>query len=293
MLNIKGLMIIKSLWRIRTMRIKVYILALLCIILPFNAWGLTKNVTITWTMPDTSNVTGYRMYFSYSSAMVDKQLACETDDPTATSLTCPSVDLAQSPTYFVIAAVLTNGEADSTPVPETIVSGISKVQGFQLVTSNTTTTSPSISHAVNFQPVDVPTPAGYLVDSGLSFESTREYGWIAGPASLGTRDRDATASPNQAYDTMIHVTPTSRWEYALPSGTYRVTICMGDPSYPVGTENVQVEGVAVINHVTLSSSTPWIENTATVNVVDGRLTVTFTGSTDPARLCWLRVESAN
>ncbi len=275
------------------MRTKIYILVLLFVTLSFNAWGLTKNVTITWTMPDTSNVIGYRMYFSYSSTMVDKQLACETDDATATSLTCPSVDLVQSPVYFVIAAVLTDGEANSTPVSETIVSGISMVQGFQVETSDTTITPPTISHAVNFQPSDVPTPAGYLVDSGLSFESTREYGWIAGPDSLGTRDRDAAASQDQAYDTMIHVSPTSTWEYALPNGTYRFTICMGDPSYPVGTENVQVEGVAVIDNATLSSSSPWIENTATVNVADGRLTVTFTGSTDPARLCWLRVESAN
>ncbi|MFP7753813.1 hypothetical protein ACLG6S_04015 [Thermodesulfobacteriota bacterium B35] len=274
-------------------RFNYIFLITLSLTIPLNAWAATKNVTIVWTIGDTQDVAGYKMYFSYDSSMTDKQLACETDDATATSLTCPNVILVQSPVYFVIAAVLTDGEANSTPVSEAIVTGISMVQGFQLEISNPTAPPPGISHAINFQPADVPTPEGYLVDSGLPFDSNREYGWISGPDSLGTRDRNATASPDQAYDTMIHVTPTSVWEYSLPNGTYTVTICMGDPSYPVGMENLQIEGVTVISNASLSSSSPWIENTITVNVTDGRMTLTFNGSTDPARLCWLRIESAN
>ena len=270
-------------------------LGLLCILcFPLNSPAATKNVTISWTMSDTSNVTGYRMYYAYDSTMSNKTLACATSDETVTSLTCPNVDLQSSPVYFEIAALTTEGELNSSPREQTFSSGISPVQGFQLVMGDTPPPPPSsISYSINFQPSSAPVPSGYQIDSGDVFATDRGYGWTTGPSSWGTRDRDNTNSPDQAYDTMIHVSPASSWEYALPNGTYRVTICMGDPSYPEGTENVQVEGIAVIDNATLSSSTPWIENTATVNVVDGRLTVTFTGSTDPARLCWLRIESAN
>ena len=157
-------------------------------------------------------------------------------------------------------------------------------------TINVSDASATPTYAINFQPADAPVPDGFAVDSGEAFDSARGYGWTAGPASWGARDRNDSSSPDQSYDTMIHVAPDSVWEINIPNGDYSVTICMGDPSYPTGTQNVQVEGVNIINQAVLSSTVPWVEKTAAITVIDGKLTVTFTGSTDPARMCWIKIE---
>lgn len=152
---------------------------------------------------------------------------------------------------------------------------------------------PAITISVNFQPGAAPPQEGYLMDSGLSYSAPRGYGWISGPSSQGTRDRDNANSPNQAYDTMIHVAPTSIWEMDLPAGNYSVTICNGDPSFAQGTQYVKAEGITIIDNVIISGATPWVERTATVTVSDGRLSISFAGSSNPARLSWLTVTSTN
>lgn len=269
-------------------------LGLLCILcFPLNSLAATKNVTITWSMPDTSNVTGYRMYYSYDGSMTNKQFACGTDDGNATTLTCDNVELDHSPVYFEITAVTANGELTSSPGSGSFTLSISPVQGFQIVMEDVPPPPSSPSYSINFQPSSAPVPNGYQVDSGDTFNTDRGYGWTTGPSSMGTRDRDNTNSPDQAYDTMIHVAPSSMWEIALPNGTYHVTICSGDASFAQGTQNVQAEGMSVIDNELLSSNTPWVERSATITISDGRLSITFTGSTDPARLCWLTITSAN
>ena len=157
------------------------------------------------------------------------------------------------------------------------------------LTQQTIVLQEPVNLAVNFQPSNAAVPAGFVVDSGSAFDSTKGYGWVVMPSSSGTRDRDSSLSPDQAYDTMIHVVPTAKWEATLPAGTYSVTICAGDPGYPVGTQAIQAEGTTVIAGETLSSTKKWIEKTSQITVNDGKLTLTFTGSTDPARLCWIKI----
>ena len=146
------------------------------------------------------------------------------------------------------------------------------------------------SYAINFQPADAPVPTGFLVDSGESFDATRGYGW---PVSLGPGtffDQNSSVSPDQAYDTLTNSTNTSAyWELALPqSGNYHVTLCMGDPRNSYGRMKAQVEGVSIIDDQ-LSSTQRWIVNSADINVTDGKLTLTFTG-TDRVQVCWIKVE---
>lgn len=148
-----------------------------------------------------------------------------------------------------------------------------------------------VNLAVNFQPAGVDIPTGFMADSGSSFDTTKGYGWTTLPASQGTRDRNSSLSPDQSYDTMIHVAPNGKWEANLPSGTYTVTICAGDPGYPFGTPSIQVEGNIVMAGEVLSKTMMWIKKTSQIEVTDGRLTLTFTGSTDPARLCWVKIQS--
>ncbi|MCK9295282.1 MAG: hypothetical protein M0P70_09380 [Desulfobulbaceae bacterium] len=103
---------------------------LLAIVAPTIASSATKSVTIDWAIADTTNVTGYKVYYSYWSDMSSKMLACETNDPTVTSLTCANVSIASTPVYFIIAAV--TAQRELTSASETSPA-ISTVQNFNLL----------------------------------------------------------------------------------------------------------------------------------------------------------------
>jgi hypothetical protein len=278
------------------LRSKFFLWTLLIAALPLNAWAVDKDVTISWTMSDTTDVLGYKMYYSYDSSMANRQLACETSDSTATTLTCPNVNLEQSPIYFAIAAITTDSEASSSAVAETLITGISIVQGFRLETSSGTTPVPvaTFSKAINFQPANSPIPEGYIADSADVFDETSGYGWNSSYRPLdGLRDRNNPLSPSQDYDTLVVTGSSSVWEYALENRTYRVTICLGDPTYPDSTNNIQVEGVNFFTNEQINTDQRWAEHSQNISVNDGKLTLTFTGSTPFSQICWLKIESTN
>jgi len=147
-----------------------------------------------------------------------------------------------------------------------------------------------VNVAVSFQPDNAPIESGFLVDSGQAYNATTGYGWVSPPLSLGTRDRNSSLSPNQAYDTFIHVVSSGIWEMDVPNGTYLVTICVGDPAYPGGTHVVSAENLIIINDQ-ISSSALWIEKNSLISVTDGKLTLTFSGTSKEAKLCWVKVVS--
>jgi len=152
------------------------------------------------------------------------------------------------------------------------------------------TSQTPLNIAINFQPYDVAIPTGFLVDSGDSYSDQRGYGWVSLPNSLGTRDRNNALSPDQSYDTFIHLSPTAVWQYKLANGTYKVTVVMGDPTYPDTTQAMQIENQVVIPPTALSPTQPWIEKQATIEVKDQNLTVSFTGST-VGKLCWIKISN--
>lgn len=49
----------------------------------------------------------------------------------------------------------------------------------------------------------------------------------------------------------------------------------------------------IVDNERLGKKAPWIEREINVDVFDGRLTLTFTGTIAPARLCWLKIRSGN
>jgi len=275
-----------------------FILILTFLLMANIAFALT-NVTVHWEMNETTGVTGYKMYYSSSPDMANKTWHQECDPPkedSALSFTmlCNNMDIdITQTTYFTIASVTADGEVESdvNTITFPTTSSLSIVQDFRIETESGTESVSSFNIAINFQPDMAEIPLGYQKDSGGEFNTTAGFGWTQPPASLGTRDRDNAVSPDQAYDTLIHVQPEAVWELAVENGTYRITICMGDPSYPIGTPLVRAEGVTVISGQTLSTSNPWIEKSADIQVLDGHLSITFSGSTDPARLCWIRVAS--
>ena len=133
--------------------------------------------------------------------------------------------------------------------------------------------SGGFSANVNFQLAGAPTFPGYLVDAGAVFGDRGNglsYGWSQDVA-LMARDRNNALSPDQRYDTLIHM-GTLTWEITVPNGTYSVHAVVGDPSYTDVNSKLTVEGVLAINGLT-SAANAWLQGTVTVTVSDGRLTI--------------------
>ncbi len=145
---------------------------------------------------------------------------------------------------------------------------------------------------VNFQPAEALAPPGYLVDSGEYFDEAAGYGWTQ-IDSFKVEDRRLEDSLGREYDTLLYLSPAAVWEMALESGQYVVTVCMGDPSYPIGRQNARAEGLPVIVNESLNDDLRWVTRNITVDVTDGRLTLTFEGGRRFVRLCWVKIRKAH
>jgi glucose/arabinose dehydrogenase len=158
----------------------------------------------------------------------------------------------------------------------------------------TSTPPPPTAIRINFQPAGAPVPAGYLADTGLVFASRgngQTYGWTQ-DNSTQTRDRNNAGSPDQRYDTLTHLQkaayPDAVWEVAVANGTYTVRAVSGDPDHFDGVFRATVEGVLVVSG-TPTTTTRWIEGTATVTVTDGRLTVRSGSGAVNNKLCFVEI----
>jgi glucose/arabinose dehydrogenase len=147
---------------------------------------------------------------------------------------------------------------------------------------------------INFQPASALVPSGYLADGGLVFASRgngQTYGWTLDNTAQA-RDRNASNSPDQRYDTLTYLqgagNPDAIWEIAVPSGTYRVRVVSGDPLSYNSVFRTTVEGVLTVSG-TPTTTTRWIEGTATVTVTDGRLTVRSGSGASNNKLCFLEI----
>ncbi len=129
--------------------------------------------------------------------------------------------------------------------------------------------------AINFQPSKAEVPEGFLPDSGYSYEEERGYGWN-GIGRLFPVDRNSASSPDQQHDTFMYIYPYQQWEMAVPDGTYEVTVSIGDPKKSLYAQNIQAEGQIIFNNASVARGC-WIEETVTVEVTDGKLTLTFMG----------------
>ncbi|MEA1866505.1 MAG: PKD domain-containing protein [Thermodesulfobacteriota bacterium] len=130
--------------------------------------------------------------------------------------------------------------------------------------------------AINFQPSNAKVPEGFLPDSGYSYDEERGYGWN-GKGRRRPYDRNSHRSPDQQHDTVMYIYPYQQWEMAVPKGTYEVTVSIGDAGRRIYSQNVKAEGQTVFNNVRVTKG-HWIEETVTVKVTDGKLTLTFNGA---------------
>lgn len=147
---------------------------------------------------------------------------------------------------------------------------------------------------INFQLAGSAVPAGYLADNGSIFGDRGNgfsYGWNA-ENSTTARDRNSPASPDPRYDTLEHLqkpeNPNAFWEIALANGIYSVRVVSGDPSYFDSVFRTSVEGLQVIS-ATPTSTQRWFEGTATVNLTDGRLTITNAAGAQNNKICFVDI----
>src|SRR5687768_14565898 len=148
--------------------------------------------------------------------------------------------------------------------------------------------------SINFQPAGVPVPPGYLEDVGAPYGPRANgltYGWTV-DAAPEARDRNSTLSPDQRYDTLIHLRAGWRWALKVPNGQYHVTIVSGDANHFDSVFKTNVESMLVVNAAPTTSSR-WVTASATVTVSDGNLSLTNASGASNNKLCFVEVFSVD
>ena len=146
---------------------------------------------------------------------------------------------------------------------------------------------------INFQPASAPVPAGYLVDSGNVYGDRGnglQYGWSRDLTIGATVDRNSSRSPDQRYDTltMMQYYGAASWEIQLENGPYNVHLVAGDAPYVNTAFKINVENVLVVDGYSTGTQR-FIEGTATVNVTDGRLTVSNAPGSGNNKVCFIEI----
>ena len=228
--------------------------------------GGSTRISLAWS--NVSNETGYRIERS-SGGGAFAQVG--TTGVNVVTFTDTSLSAGTAYTYRVKAI---NAGGDSAP-------------------SNTAqaTTLPAVIR-INFQPAGSAVPSGYMVDSGAAYGSRGNgfsYGWNA-TNTANTRDRNASNSPDQRYDTLNHMQKngTFTWSLAVPNGSYRVRIVAGDPSNIDSNYRINVESTLAINQKPTTSAR-WVDRTVTVTVSDSRLNVTNATSASNNKINFLDI----
>ena len=154
---------------------------------------------------------------------------------------------------------------------------------------------PQLDVKINFQTKDAPLPNGFIKDYGQPYgvQASGTYGWLElstrtpVDASGAARDRNRVGIP-QELDTLIHLQRGDccakaggflkevYWEYALPNGTYQVTVAAGDAPGSDGYDSqhtLNVEGVPALSRFQANAKDEFGRGTVVVKVEDGRLTI--------------------
>jgi hypothetical protein len=132
------------------------------------------------------------------------------------------------------------------------------------------TVNASFAASINFQPAGRTVPVGYFADTGSTYGSRGNgltYGWNFSHTGA-MRDREEPIE--RRLSTLCQFGSGGVWEMAVPNGSYRVTVGIGD-SYD-STHTINVEGVGFWNAHSLAAG-QYVRQTQTVTVADGRLSI--------------------
>ena len=183
-------------------------------------------------------------------------------------------------------------------------------------------TEPDVHRAVRFSDEASSPPAGYAKDFGQAYGGRTgaeqgdglTYGWRAlsndEPVSLvgNGRNRNTGANPPAGVSDLqaglMHmqlpanatggVKTPSYWEMAVPDGAYQVSVSTGDATSVDSEAWLNIEDQNAIARFVPSgangAATHWATATRTVNVSDGRLTITPESGTN-TKINWVRLDS--
>ena len=184
-----------------------------------------KTITIEWDMSDTSNVTGYKMYYSYSNNMDNKILACETNNPDITSLSCSNITFTSPISYWTIGAVTSTGELES--IPKSYDATLMKVQNFAVLTPGANSPPTAI---ISSDPTSGTAPATIFFDGTESSDpdgTIVSYAWNFGDGSTGSSSfvNHTYASPG-SYNVLLSVTDDRG-----DTDNDQLTITVNEPSF--------------------------------------------------------------
>jgi hypothetical protein len=241
-----------------------------------------KKVKLTWLASDAqSGVAGYNIYCDVVPLVDPEVLTPINGTKPVKNNSFTHKNLANGTTYYYrIVAVDENGSMLSAGLVEN---------------ATPTAITDTVNIKVNFQDeVSVP-PTGYIRDFGEAYGSRTgnyqgsglTYGWVkpgtTTPVSLvGFGRNRAGTGVDQRLATLMHMqkSPAGSWELVLPNGSYHVTVTSGDPSYTDSTHMINIEGTTAINLFKPNSTNKFSAATSTVNLTDGRLTISANGGTN-------------
>ena len=142
---------------------------------------------------------------------------------------------------------------------------------------------------VNFQPTTNAIPSGYLVDSGTAYAvhgSQPTYGWNS---NLSATARKLVS--DLRLDTFVAIPDfNTKWEIAVPNGTYQVNVACGDALFTSGSSyQLLIEDVLGVSGIP-TSGIRWINtsnNGIRVQVTDGRLTLRNGPGAIGTKICYV------
>ncbi len=132
-----------------------------------------------------------------------------------------------------------------------------------------TTTTGSIR--INFTTTDSPLTDEFFNDTGRVCNDPRKFGW---QRDLSTSSRRRKTLPENIRDTFVFTRTRAVWELQIENGSWTVTACLGDAGYDQPGQRLNVEGVQLVDEES-SAAGQFIEVSTTVDVTDGRLTLTL------------------
>ena len=232
------------------------------------------RVTVSWTVD--SGVAGYDV-FRGTSASVDTTGTPLNGSTRITGGSWVDTTATNGTTYYYVVRAASPSGSTSAPSAAVAATPVSPGQ---------------LTAHLNFQPDASTVPSGYTRDTGQGFTAARGFGWVRPGTSTpvdmtpSTRDRGAPADGRLATVILMQGNGAANqpnvgaWEYALPSGTYAVTLAVGDSGYVDSTDVVNVEGTRAVDGFVPTTATPFRTVTVTVPVTDGKLTIDATGGTN-------------
>ena len=149
---------------------------------------------------------------------------------------------------------------------------------------------PSIQYLINFSDAETPAPSGWLRDTGAAYgpNGNLTYGWVVPNTSTGIdlsafgRNRPPDYDPDVWRESLMHLdhpgtnSPDGAWEIALPNGSYRLSVQVGDAnveSSPGTRHVIQAEGSTLIDFNMPEGSFGVRNAVENIEVSDGRLTL--------------------